>query len=33
MTATLTIVQELYDTNEEQTEKDLTYSTFFNTEP
>lgn len=33
MTAMLPIVQELYDTNEEQTEKVLTYSTFFNTEP
>ena len=33
MTAMLPIIQELYDTNEEQTEKTLTYSTFFNTEP
>ncbi len=33
MCAMLPIVQELYDTNEEQTEKVLTYSTFFNTEP
>lgn len=33
MTAMLPIIQELYDTNEEQTEKVLTYSTFFNTEP
>ena len=33
MCAMLPIVEELYDTNEEQTEKVLTYSTFFNTEP
>lgn len=33
MLAMLPIVEELYDTNEEQTEKVLTYSTFFNTEP
>ena len=33
MCAMLPIIQELYDTNEEQTEKTLTYSTFFNTEP
>lgn len=33
MTAMLPIIQELYYTNEEQTEKTLTYSTFFNTEP
>lgn len=33
MTAMLPIIQDLYDTNEEQTEKVLTYSTFFNTEP
>ena len=33
MCAMLPIIQELYDTNEEQTEKALTYSTFFNTEP
>ena len=33
MTAMLPIVQDLYDANEEQTEKVLTYSTFFNTEP
>jgi len=31
--AMLPTVQELYETNEEQTEKVLTYSTFFNTEP
>ena len=33
MVSMLPIVEELYDTNEEQTEKLLTYSTFFNTEP
>ena len=33
MLSMLPIVEELYDTNEEQTEKVLTYSTFFNTEP
>ena len=33
MLAMLPIIEELYDTNEEQTEKTLTYSTFFNTEP
>lgn len=33
MCAMLPIVEELYPTNEEQTEKTLTYSTFFNTEP
>ena len=33
MLAMLPIVEELYDTNQEQTEKVLTYSTFFNTEP
>lgn len=33
MCAMLPIVEELYDTNEEQTEKIMTYSTFFNTEP
>ena len=33
MLAMLPIVEDLYETNEEQTEKTLTYSTFFNTEP
>ena len=33
MCAMLPIVEELYPSNEEQTEKILTYSTFFNTEP
>ena len=33
MLSMLPIVEELYDTNEEQTEKIMTYSTFFNTEP
>ncbi|MDE7244208.1 MAG: PTS system mannose/fructose/sorbose family transporter subunit IID [Oscillospiraceae bacterium] len=33
MLSMLPIVQELYNSNEEQTEKVLTYSTFFNTEP
>ena len=33
MLSMLPLVEELYDTNEEQTEKTLTYSTFFNTEP
>ena len=33
MLAMLPIIEELYPTNEEQTEKVLTYSTFFNTEP
>ena len=33
MCAMLPIIQELYDTNEAQTEKTLTYSTFFNTDP
>ena len=33
MLAMLPIIEELYETNEEQTEKVLTYSTFFNTEP
>lgn len=33
MCAMLPVVEELYDTNEEQTEKIMTYSTFFNTEP
>ena len=33
MCAMLPIIEELYPTNEEQTEKTLTYSTFFNTEP
>lgn len=33
MVSMLPIIEELYDTNEEQTEKVLTYSTFFNTEP
>lgn len=33
MLSMLPIIEELYDTNEEQTEKVLTYSTFFNTEP
>ena len=33
MLSMLPIVEELYATNEEQTEKVLTYSTFFNTEP
>ena len=33
MCAMLPIVEELYSSNEEQTEKILTYSTFFNTEP
>ena len=33
MVSMLPVVEELYDTNEEQTEKLLTYSTFFNTEP
>ena len=33
MLSMLPIVEELYDTNQEQTEKVLTYSTFFNTEP
>lgn len=33
MLAMLPIIEELYKTNEEQTEKVLTYSTFFNTEP
>jgi len=33
MVSMLPIIEELYSTNEEQTEKVLTYSTFFNTEP
>ena len=33
MVSMLPIIEDLYDTNEEQTEKVLTYSTFFNTEP
>ena len=33
MLSMLPIVKELYDTNEEQTQKLKTYSTFFNTEP
>ncbi len=33
MLSMLPIVEDLYETNEEQTEKVLTYSTFFNTEP
>lgn len=33
MLSMLPVVQELYDTNEEQTRKLKTYSTFFNTEP
>ena len=33
MCAMLPIIEELYDSNEERTEKTLTYSTFFNTEP
>jgi len=33
MLAMLPIIRELYDTNEEQTTKVKTYSTFFNTEP
>ena len=33
MLSMLPIIEELYSTNEEQTEKVLTYSTFFNTEP
>ncbi len=33
MLSMLPIVEELYDTQEERTEKVLTYSTFFNTEP
>ncbi|MDE6280854.1 MAG: PTS system mannose/fructose/sorbose family transporter subunit IID [Oscillospiraceae bacterium] len=33
MLSMLPIVEELYSTNEEQTEKIQTYSTFFNTEP
>lgn len=33
MLAMLPIIEELYETNQEQTEKVLTYSTFFNTEP
>ena len=33
MCAMLPVIEELYETNEEQTEKTLTYSTFFNTEP
>ncbi len=33
MLSMLPVVKELYDTNEEQTQKLKTYSTFFNTEP
>ncbi len=33
MVSMLPIIEELYETNEEQTEKIQTYSTFFNTEP
>ena len=33
MLAMLPVIEDLYDNNAEQTEKTLTYSTFFNTEP
>ena len=33
MLSMLPVIKELYDTNEERTQKLKTYSTFFNTEP